>query len=303
MSTAAGRGAPTMQDKNTMQQRSALTYVDGEWIDGNPPLLSALSQATWLASMVFDGARAFDGVAPDLDRHCRRVVDSARALGLRPMLDGAEIMALAWDGIRRFPEDAELYVRPMYWGETGFVIPDPESTRFALVISAMPIPKPTGSSACLSSYRRPAANTAPTDAKASCLYPNIARALREAHDKGFDNAVVLDLLGNVAEFATANLFIVKDGVAITPAPNGTFLNGITRQRVIQLLRADGVEVVERVITYPEVRDADELFSTGNFAKVAPITRIEDRDLQPGPVAKRAHALYFAFARESGAKDA
>lgn len=284
-----------------MQEKNALTYVDGEWIKGNPPLLSALSHATWLASMVFDGARAFDGVAPDLDQHCRRVVESARAFGLRPMLDGPEITALAWEGIRQFPEDVELYVRPMYWGETGFVIPDPESTRFALVINESPIPKPTGFSVCLSSYRRPAANTAPTDAKASCLYPNAARALREAHDKGFDNAVVLDLLGNVAELATANLFIVKDGVAITPVPNGTFLNGITRQRIIRLLRADGVEVVERVVTYPEVCDADELFSTGNFAKVSPIIRVEDRDLQPGPVAKRARALYFAFAKEAGTK--
>src|SRR3546814_6001125 len=71
---------------------------------------------------------------------------------------------------------------------------------------------------------------APTDAKASCLYPNSARALNEASKRGFDNAVVLDALGNVAELATANLWIAKDGVAVTPAPNGTFLNGITKQR-------------------------------------------------------------------------
>jgi len=206
----------------------SLTYVDGEWVDGNPFLLRANSHASWLSSIVFDGARAFRGMAPDLDLHCQRVVDSARAFALQPTLTGPEIDALAREGIRQFPKDAELYVRPMYWAEGGFVIPDPESTRFALIINERPIPEPNGFSVCLSSYRRPAASTAPTDAKASCLYPNAARALIEARDKGFDNSVVLDLLGNVAELAMANLFIVKEGVAITPIANGTFLNGITR---------------------------------------------------------------------------
>src|SRR3546814_12090816 len=90
---------------------------------------------------------------------------------------------------------------------------------------------------------------APTDAKASCLYPNSARALNEASKRGFDNAVVLDALGNVAELATANLWIAKDGVAVTPAPNGTFLNGITKQRAMQLLTAAGIEVRETRLTW------------------------------------------------------
>ncbi len=274
---------------------ASLTYFNGDWHTEDPPIMTAGSLASWLASTVFDGARAFRGVAPDLDLHCERVIRSALSFGLKPFLSAAEIEALAWEGIRKFPKEAELYVRPMYWADDGFVVPDPESTRFALVLTEMPLPKPTGFSACLSSYARPAPNTAPTDAKASCLYPNTARALTEAKAKGFDNAVVLDLLGNVAEFATANLFFVKDGVAVTPVPNGTFLNGITRRRIIKLLRADGTEVVERVATYPEILDADEIFSTGNFAKVAPVNRIEDRNLQPGPVAKRAYDLYFAFA--------
>ena len=140
---------------------------------------------------------------------------------------------------------------------------------------------------------------APTDAKAACLYPNAGRALREAMDKGFDNAVLCDPIGNVAELATANLFTVKDGVAHTPVPNGTFLNGITRQRVIGLLRDDGIEVRERTITVPELADADEIFSTGNHGKVQPITRYEDHDMQTGPIAKRARELYWRFAHEKG----
>ena len=123
-------------------------------------------------------------------------------------------------------------------------------------------------------------------------------AVKEAADKGFDNAVMLDHENNVAEFATSNLWIVKDAVALTPAWNGTFLNGITRQRVIQLLRDAGTEVIERTIAYQEVRDADEIFSTGNYAKVKPVNRIDERELQPGPVFRKARELYFAFARDS-----
>ena len=99
----------------------------------------------------------------------------------------------------------------------------------------------------------------------------------------------------VAEFATANLWIAKDGAAHTPAINGTFLNGVTRQRIAKLLQKAGTPVHERTITWDEVLDADEVFSTGNLHKVVPITRIEDRDLQPGPIYSKARELYWEFA--------
>ena len=271
-------------------------YVDGRWQDGSPRVLGPHSHAVWLSSVVFDGARAFRGVAPDLDRHCARVVASARILGLAPKLDGPGITALAWQGIRQFPEDAELYICPMFYAEDGFIMPDPDSTRFVLTVYESTLPAGDGFSACLSSYRRPAPDMAPTGAKASCLYPNVARAVAEAGDKGFDTAVVLDPDGNVAEFAYANLFMVRDGVAHTPAPNGTFLDGITRQRVVALLREAGLTVRERTIAFDDLLDADELFGTGNYYKVAPCVRLEDRDLEAGPVYRRARELYFAFAR-------
>ena len=135
----------------------------------------------------------------------------------------------------------------------------------------------------------------PTDAKAGCLYPNNGRAILEAQSRGFDNALVRDMLGNVAETGSANIFMVKDGVAFTPAPNRTFLNGITRQRVIALLRGAGVEVVEKTLTVEDFLDADEVFTTGNYSKVVPITRIEDRELQPGPVQTKARKLYWEWA--------
>jgi branched-chain amino acid aminotransferase len=275
--------------------RKALTYIDGVWCEGNPPLLGPLTHATWLSSIVFDGARAFEGVAPDLDKHCQRVVNSAKSLDLSPMLTAGEIEELCRDGIGQFPHGTDLYIRPFFFAEEGFITPLPETTRFALTLYEAPMPKPLGFSICLSSYRRPAPDQAPTDAKASCLYPNSARALREALGKGFDNAVVLDPAGNVAELTTSNLFVVKDGVAVTPAPNGTFLAGITRARVIQLLRHAGVEVQERTLRWEEVVNADEVFSAGNYGKVLPVNRVEKRDLQPGPVCHRAREMYWEFA--------
>lgn len=273
----------------------SLTFADGQWQEGNPALLGPRHHAVWLSSVVFDGARAIRRLAPDLDVHCARAIRSAELLGLAPGINAEEIVALARDAILKFPDDAELYVCPMFYAEDGFIVADPDSTKFVLSVYESPLPSPDGFSACLSSFRRPARDMAPTEAKASCLYPNVARCVREANAKGFNTAVVRDPNGNVAEFAYTNLFLVKDGVIHTPAPNGTFLNGLTRQRVIGLLRGAGVDVVERAIAADELSHADEIFATGNYAKVYPCTRWEGRTLRAGPLYEMARRLYFEFA--------
>lgn len=274
------------------------TFFDGIWHEGNPQLLGPRDHAAWLGSTVFDGARSFEGVAPDLEAHCQRVNHSAEALGLIPTRKTGEIMEIACEGVAKFDKDTALYVRPMYWAQDGgrfSVPPNPESTVFCMCIYALRMPEPTGFSITRSSYRRPAVDMATVNAKASCLYPNSARALAEAGSKGFDNALVLDAVGNVAELATANVFMAKDGVAHTPVPNGTFLNGVTRQRTIKLLRDAGVTVHERSLTYGDFEEADEIFASGNYFKLMPVTRIDQRNLQPGPVYSRARELYWEWA--------
>ena len=109
---------------------------------------------------------------------------------------------------------------------------------------------------------------------------------------------ILHRLGNVAELANSNVFMGKDGVVFTPMPNGTFLNGITRQRVIKLMREAGISVVESVLRYADFETADEIFATGNASKVLPVTRIGERALQPGPLYRKARELYWAFAHGS-----
>jgi branched-chain amino acid aminotransferase len=281
------------------QSLPAWTWFEGRWHQGDIPVMTVQSPAAWLGASVFDGARAFDGVAPDLDRHCARAIESARLFGMKPPVTAAEIERLAREGMKKFDAGTALYIRPLLWSGAGFVTPDPDSTRFALTLEPMALPPFTGFSACLSPYRRPATDMAMTEAKAGCLYPNVARAQTDAERRGFDTAITLDPAGNVAEFLAANLFIAKDGTVATPAVNGTFLNGITRQRVVKLLGEAGLEVEERRVTFAEVLAADEVFATGNYAKVKPCTRVEGRDYQTGPVATKARELYFAWAKAGG----
>jgi len=266
------------------------TFFDGQWREGNVPLWGARTHAIWLGSSVFDGARVFEGVAPDLDLHCARVNASAKTMYLKPSVPVDEWLSLARDGMAKFPKDTTLYVRPMYWAERASPMalpPDPESTRFALSLWDAPMRKPDGFSVTLSPFRRPTQDTAPVDAKAGCLYPNNARAMFEAKSRGFDNCLVRDATGNIAELANSNVFMAKDGAVFTPIANGTFLAGITRRRVIGLMRDAGIAVNETVLRYEDFESADEMFSTGNASKVLPITRIGERSLQPGPFYRKA----------------
>jgi branched-chain amino acid aminotransferase len=277
------------------------TFYEGDWHEGNVPIMGVRSHAAWLGSMVFDGARAFEGVAPDLDLHCARVNASAQTMALKPVVPVDQWVGLVRDGMRRFEPDTTLYIRPMYWAERAgpqAMPPDPDSTRWCITLYDAPLRKPEGFSATLSPFRRPTIETAPVDAKAGCLYPNNARALLEARARGFDNCFVCDMLGNVAELANSNVMMVKEGVIFTPMPNGTFLNGITRQRVIKLLREQGLTVIETALRYRDFESADEIFATGNASKLLPVTRIGERSLQPGPVFRKARELYWEFAHSS-----
>jgi len=274
------------------------THYEGDWHQGNVPILGAADHGTWLGSLVFDGARGFEDVTPDLDLHCARTNESARRMGLIPTLTDEEITDLALEGMKKFAPGSEVYIRPMIWARGGLaymIPPDPETTAFALCLEEKPMPPEQGITITRTRYRRPTLDCMPVDFKAGCLYPNNARMLREAVSKGFQNAIVLDALGNVAETATANIFMARDGEVFTPVPTGCFLNGITRQRVIKLLRADGVKVNEVTLTLEDFDEADEIFATGNAIKVLPIVQFDERHLQYGLLTRRARELYWDFA--------
>lgn len=273
-------------------------WYDGVWSTEEPKIIGPMDHCFWLGSVIFDGGRSITGWAPDLDRHCARAVRSARVMGMKPTKTPEEIEALCHEGMRRMGPEATLYIRPMFFIRHGLgaARPDPDSTDFILSVYDTPLPAWAGFSAMLTPFRKPAPDMAPTDAKAACLYPNGARATAWANERGHDMAVMSDVAGNIAEFASSNLWFAKDGVVVTPAANHTFLNGITRQRVISLLREAGVTVEERAVRAEELDDADEIFSTGNYAKVQPVIRYNGRDMQIGPFANKARELYFAWMR-------
>ena len=278
------------------------TYFDGTWHEGDIPVMRAADHGIWQGSSVFDGARMFDGLIPDLDAHCARTNRSAEALMITPTVAPEELVEIAREGLRRYGKGAAVYVRPMYWALHGSelgVAPRQGATGFALCLEEIAMPAAeTATTLTTTSFRRPVLADNVCNAKAGCLYPNNARMLVEAQRKGFGNALVQDAMGNVAETATANVFMVRDGVVFTPMPNGTFLSGITRARHIANLRADGVEVVEAVLTLDDFRKADEVFLSGNFAKVTPVAAFDDTNYEIGPVTKRARALYWDWAQSS-----
>lgn len=283
----------------TTAQGAIRTFFEGRWHEGDIAVMKASDHGIWQGSSVFDGARRFDGLVPDLDRHCARINRSAEALMITPTCTTEDMIAIIREGLSDFAPGRAVYIRPMYWALHGSdlgVSPEPGATGFAIALEECAMP-PSGHATTLTRtrFRRPVLEDSVCNAKAGCLYPNNARMLTEAKAKGFGNALVADALGNLAESATANVFLVKDGVVFTPVANGTFLSGITRARHIANLRADGVEVVETVLTFEDAHKADEIFLSGNFAKVTAVAEFDGTLYPHRPMTERARALYMDWA--------
>ena len=275
------------------------TYFDGTWHADDVAILRAADHGAWLGSGVFDGARLVDGLTPDLDLHCARVNRSAEALMLTPTVTTADMVEIVKEGLAAYAPGSAVYIRPMYWGIDGdatAIVPQPDKTGFAICLEEIPMADPSASvTLTRTRFRRPVMEDAVVNAKAGCLYPNNARMLAEARSKGFSNALVADAMGNVAETATANVFMVRDGEVFTPVANGTFLAGITRARHIANLEADGMKVHQTVLSFADFEAADEVFLSGNMNKVTPVTAFDDTRYQPGPVTRRVREMYWDWA--------
>ena len=276
------------------------TYFEGRWHEDDAYVMRAADHGAWLGTTVFDGARHVDGVTPDLHAHLERVNRSAEALMIAPTHTADEMVEIVEEGLALYAPGTAVYIRPMYWALEGGalgVAPEVGPTGFAICLESIPMaPESMTTTLTTTRFRRPVLEDAVVNAKAGCLYPNNARMLTEARSKGYGNALVTDALGNVAETATANIFTVKDGEVFTPVPNGTFLAGITRARHIDNLRRDGVTVHETVMSFDDVRAADEVFMSGNMMKVTPVTEFDGTHYQHGPMTRRVREMYWDWAR-------
>jgi branched-chain amino acid aminotransferase len=189
------------------------------------PIIGVRSHAAWLCTSVFDGARAFEGSAPNVDLHCVRVNESAKSLGLKPIVPVETWIGLVHEGRKRFDHDAELCMRPIYYR----VRCRPAGSRnhtlgpLALRLAAAKTDGYGGDHALAVSPSQ--AESASAEAKTGCLYPNNARAKTEAPRVWFRQLPNVRHAWQLAELATANIFMAKNGVVFTPVPNGTFLSG------------------------------------------------------------------------------
>ncbi|GAA6176550.1 branched-chain amino acid aminotransferase [Sulfitobacter pacificus] len=279
------------------------TYYDGAWHDGDRMVINAADHGAWLGTTVFDGARLFDGLSPDLEKHCARVNRSAEALMITPTVSTEDMVAMVREGLASYARNQPVYIRPMYWALAGDelgIVPRAGATGFAISLEEIPMAPPEAASTLTRTrFRRPVLEDNVVNAKAGCLYPNNARMLAEARSKGFGNALVADAVGNVAETASANVFMVKDGEVFTPVPNGTFLAGITRERHLINMRADGIKVHEAVLSFDDFHAADEVFLSGNMMKVTPVAAFDDTRYETGananPVTRRVREMYWDWA--------
>ena len=259
------------------------TYFEGRWHDSDVAIMKAADHGAWLGSGVFDGARSVAGLAPDVLAHCERVNNSAHALMLTPTVSATEMVDIIREGLTAYA-----------------IVPQAELTGFAICLEEIPLADAAASvTLTRTRFRRPVLESAVVNAKAGCLYPNNARMLVEARSKGFGNALVADAMGNVAETATSNVFMAKDGEVFTPIANGTFLAGITRARHMENLKQDGTRVHECVLSFADFEAADEVFLSGNMHKVTPVTAFDDQQYQIGPIARRVREMYWDWASAEG----
>ena len=281
-----------------MDQRNGVLWLDGELVPWRDARIHVLTHGLHYASSVFEGERAYDGRVFRLEEHGRRLLLSCAILDLdcpygADELDQAVREVIATNGI----EDG--YVRRIAWRGAEQLGVAARDTRIHVAIAAWPWPHYFGSEArerglrlAFADWRRPDPATAPTRAKASCLYAIGTLAKHAAERAGYDDALMLDWRGRIAEATGANVFFARNGVLHTPTPVG-FLDGITRQAVIALAHARNLAVLERSILPDELRTFSACFLTGPAAEVMPVRAIGPFSFSPGAI---THALMDDFAQ-------
>ncbi len=290
-----------VSEPRSYHDREGAIWLDGELVPWREAQVHVLTHAMHYASAVFEGQRAYGGEIFALSEHSRRLRRSAELLGFEipwtaDQIDRACRDALGASGLR------DAYVRPIAWrGSEQMGVAAPNS-RIHLAVACWEWGAYFGTAALerglrldLATWRRPAPYTAPTESKAAGLYMICTLAKHRAADRGFDDALMLDWRGQVAEATGANIFFVRDGALHTPTPD-CFLDGITRRTVMRLAEARGVPVVERAIWPEELEGFQQCFLTGSAAEVTPVGSIGPWRFEVGDLTRRLMRDYAALVR-------
>ena len=290
-----------MADLIPFDDRDGVIWFDGEMVPWRDAKLHVLSHALHYASCVFEGERAYSGRIFKLSEHTERLFDSAAQLDMEIPYTPAEIDAACNELIKR-QDIVDGYVRPVAWRGSEMMGVSAQVAKTHVAIATWPWPNLFGDDRLdsgirmkTSKWRRPAPNTAPVKAKAAGLYMICTLSRHSVEPEGYDDALMLDWRGQVAESTGANIFLVIKGVIHTPTPD-CFLDGITRRTVMDLARKRGHEVIERVIMPEDLGDADEVFLTGTAAEVTPVGEIDDHNYQVGPITRQLMDDYEAAVR-------
>jgi branched-chain amino acid aminotransferase len=271
--------------------RDGLIWYDGQMLDWREANLHLLTHALHYASSVFEGERVYSGNIFKLREHSDRLINSAKIMGFKipytvNEIDAACIQACEANNI------VDGYVRPIAWRGSEMMGVSAQDTTIHLAIAVWAWPsyfspeaRNKGISLKTSPWRRPPPDTAPVHAKAAGLYMICTMSKHDAEKAGYDDALMLDWRGYVVEGTGANFFMItQDNVINTPPPD-CFLNGITRQTVIQLAKDRGYKIVERHVQPEELKNAHEIFVTGTAAEVTPVGKIDDLEYEVGEITK------------------
>ncbi|MFT7570577.1 MAG: branched-chain amino acid aminotransferase [Paracoccaceae bacterium] len=276
-------------------------WYNGALVPWRDSKLHVLSHGLHYASCVFEGERVYNSEVFKLREHTQRLIDSGRELGFEIPYSLEELEQATRDTVTS-QGYADAYVRPVAWRGSEMMGVSAQETKINVAIAVWEWPsyfspeaRMRGIRLTTSKWRRPAPDTAPVHAKAAGLYMICTLSKHEAEAKGYDDALMLDYRGQIAESTGANIFLIQDGKIHTPTPD-CFLDGITRRTVIGIAKKHGYEVIERVIMPEELADTSEIFVTGTAAEVTPVGEIDDHKFEVGTITRTLLEDYDALVR-------
>jgi len=271
--------------------RDGTIWLDGKLVPWRDAKVHVLTHALHYASCVFEGERVYGGKVFHLDEHSQRLINSAKLLGFEIPIGPAAINE-ATNAVVKANGIVDGYVRPLAWRGPEQMGVAAQATKIHMAIATWQWPtyfspeaRLKGIRMAISKWARPAPNTAPTASKCAGLYMICTLSKHAAEDEGYDDALMLDWRGRIAEATGANIFLAIDGALHTPTPD-CFLDGITRRAVMGLARARQIKVVERAIMPEELGKAQEVFLTGSAAEVTPVREIGPYKFTPGRICKQ-----------------
>jgi branched-chain amino acid aminotransferase len=281
--------------------RDGIIWKDGHFVPWRDATIHVLSHGLHYGSCVFEGIRVYNGKPFKLREHTERLFRSAEIIDMQipftmEAIDAATLETVARQGVQHG------YIRPFAWRGSEMMAISAQRTTIHVAIAAWETKTyfpaellEKGIKLVTGPWCRPAPDTAPTASKAAGLYMICTVSKHQAERQGYNDALMLDWRGRIAECTGANIFLIQNGELHTPTPD-CFLNGITRKTVMELARSLGIAVVERTILPNELARTDEVFITGTAAEITPVGQIDDRVFPVGPVTRRLQEAYSGLVR-------